>query len=102
MKPFQNMRATRATELADQFPSHICAKWLGHTERIADEFYRSVTDEHYSRATGVPLGDAKKGALMTQKAAQQVPAGNRTVEKPSTQTLQRKSFRETVRLVATF
>ena len=51
-KPFQNMRASRATELADQFPSHVSAKWLGHTEGIADEFYRSVTDEHYLRAIG--------------------------------------------------
>ena len=50
-KPFQNMRATRATELADQFPSHVCAAWLGHTERIADQFYRSVTDEHFLKAS---------------------------------------------------
>jgi integrase len=65
-KPFQNMRATRATELADRFPSHVCAQWLGHSERIADQFYRSVTDEHFLRAV---LGDA---ALIqaAQKAAQ--------------------------------
>jgi len=50
-KPWQNLRATRATELADRFPSHVCAAWLGHTEAIADEFYRQVTDEHFERAT---------------------------------------------------
>ena len=54
-KLWQNLRATRATELADQFPSHVCAAWLGHTERIADSFYRQVTDEHILRATGTPV-----------------------------------------------
>ncbi len=44
------MRSTRATELADQFPSRVCAAWLGHTETVADEFYRQVTDEHFQRA----------------------------------------------------
>ncbi len=47
---WQNFRATRATELADKYPSHVAAAWLGHTERIADGHYRQVTTEHYSRA----------------------------------------------------
>ena len=53
-KPFQNMRASRATELADLFPSHVCAAWLGHSERIADAFYRQVTDEHLAKALELP------------------------------------------------
>lgn len=81
-KPFQNMRATRATELADRFPSHVCAKWLGHTERVADEFYRSVTDEHYIRATE---SGAKCDALAAQNAAQTVPAGKGQNRTDSTQ-----------------
>jgi integrase len=71
-KPFQNMRATRATELADQFPSHVCAKWLGHSERIADEFYRSVTDDHYKRATR----GTESGTVAAQNQAQRVPAAS--------------------------
>ncbi|MGQ9915702.1 MAG: tyrosine-type recombinase/integrase, partial [Thermogutta sp.] len=54
IKPFQNMRASRATELADMFPSHVCAAWLGHTEKIADAFYRQVTDEHIAKALALP------------------------------------------------
>lgn len=50
-KLWQNLRASRATELADSFPSHVCAAWLGHTEVIADTFYRQVTDDHFKRAT---------------------------------------------------
>ncbi|MGQ9649523.1 MAG: tyrosine-type recombinase/integrase [Phycisphaerae bacterium] len=49
-KLWQNLRASRATELADAFPSHVCAAWLGHTEKVADAFYRSVTDAHFERA----------------------------------------------------
>jgi hypothetical protein len=44
------MRASRATELADKYPSHVCAAWLGHTEAVADEFYRQVTDDHFAKA----------------------------------------------------
>jgi integrase len=57
-KPWQNMRASRATELADKYPSHVCAAWLGHTEAIADEFYRTVTDEHFERASAPAVRNA--------------------------------------------
>jgi len=53
-KPWQNLRASRATELADEYPSHVCAAWLGHSEKIADAFYRQVTDEHFARAAQNP------------------------------------------------
>lgn len=52
VKPFQNMRVSCATELADKLPSHVSVKWLGHTEKIVDEFYRNVTDEHYQMVIG--------------------------------------------------
>jgi integrase len=61
-KPFNNLRSTRATELADVFPSHVCAAWLGHTAAIADANYRQVTPEHIARATAEATG-TKTGAL---------------------------------------
>lgn len=51
-KLFVNLRASRATELANQYPGDVCAAWLGHTEAIADEFYRQVTGEDFQRAVG--------------------------------------------------
>ena len=54
-KPWQNMRVSRATELADVYPSHVCAAWLGHSEKIADAFYRQVTDEHFAKAVRNPV-----------------------------------------------
>jgi integrase len=49
-KLFQNLRATRATELVHDFPSHVAAAWLGHSEIIAQKHYRQVTDADYERA----------------------------------------------------
>lgn len=48
-KPFQNLRVSRATELADHFPSHVCSAWLGHSVAIADRYYRMTTDEHFAK-----------------------------------------------------
>ncbi len=52
-KLWQNLRSSRATELADQFPSHVCTAWLGHTEAVADKHYRQVTDDHFAKAAGI-------------------------------------------------
>jgi hypothetical protein len=38
-KPFVNLRSTRETELNDYFPTHVVAKWLGHSEEIAEIHY---------------------------------------------------------------
>jgi len=50
-KPFQNMRASCSTDLADEFPSKVCAEWLGHTVQVADKHYRQVTEAHFEKAT---------------------------------------------------
>ena len=50
-RTWQNLRASRATELADRFPGHVAAAWLGHTNEIADRHYRSVLDSHFEEAT---------------------------------------------------
>ncbi|MDY0165818.1 MAG: phage integrase SAM-like domain-containing protein [Thermoguttaceae bacterium] len=60
-KPWNSLRATRATELADVFPSHVCAAWLGHSEAIADANYRQVTPEHIARATAEPTAPVPTG-----------------------------------------
>jgi hypothetical protein len=52
-KPFQNMRATCATDLADRYPGHVCEAWLGHMGKIADKHYRQVTESHFERAAGI-------------------------------------------------
>jgi integrase len=49
-KLFQNLRATRATELAAEHPAHVAAEWLGHSTAVADKHYWRVTDADFDRA----------------------------------------------------
>ena len=59
---WQNLRASRATELIDSFPSHVCAAWLGHTDAVADKHYRQVTPAHVAAAaTGGPTTSPTSG-----------------------------------------
>lgn len=52
-KLFQNLRATRATELAAEFPAHVAAEWLGHSTMVAQKHYWRVTDADFEKATAV-------------------------------------------------
>jgi len=67
-KPFVNMRASRATELADLFPLDVWAARLGPTERIADAFYRQVPDKPMRRAVGLPTALLSVGATQNPTA----------------------------------
>ena len=51
-KLFQNMRATRETELTATYPLHVCAAWLGHSPTVAVRHYSQVTDAHFEQAAG--------------------------------------------------
>ncbi len=72
-KLFQNLRATRATELADLFPAHVAAEWLGHSSTIADKHYRQTTEEHFVRAIQPTQGieTTVDGSGKAQQKAQQ-------------------------------
>ncbi|REJ89270.1 MAG: integrase [Planctomycetota bacterium] len=52
-KLFHNLRASRETELADEFPEHVVCTWIGNSPQIARRHYLQVTDEHFRRAAGV-------------------------------------------------
>ncbi len=57
-KRWQNLRATRATELERAFPSHVVTRWCGHTERIAKQHYWMTTEGDFEKAAcfeSVPL-----------------------------------------------
>lgn len=49
-KLFQNLRASRATELAREHPGHVAAAWLGHSTAVAAKHYWQTTDEDFDRA----------------------------------------------------
>ena len=51
-KPFQNLRVSCATDVAERFPDHVATKWLGHSKKIADRHYRMVLETHFEEAAG--------------------------------------------------
>jgi len=66
-KLWQNLRATRATELAQQFPQHVAAAWCGHSAKVAADHYLQVTGAHFEAAIRRAENEPKKAA---QNAAQ--------------------------------
>jgi len=58
-KTFQNLRATRRTELQERHQDHVINAWLGHSSKTAEKHYLQVTDEHWASGaateTGVPI-----------------------------------------------
>lgn len=54
-KPFHNMRASRETELAQQYPLHVACEWIGNTERIALRHYCQVTEDDFRSALQNPM-----------------------------------------------
>lgn len=49
-KLWQNLRASRATELAAEHPAHVAAAWLGHSTVVAAKHYWQVTDADFDKA----------------------------------------------------
>ena len=47
---FQNLRESRANELWSEYPRHVAAAWMGHSERVALKHYLQVTDEQFKKA----------------------------------------------------
>jgi integrase len=51
-KLYQNLRATRQTELLAQFPAKDVCDWLGNTQAVAMRHYAMSTSESFERAVG--------------------------------------------------
>jgi integrase len=47
---FHNLRASRQTELSQTFPLYIVCRWLGNSEKVADQHYLSVLESSFSKA----------------------------------------------------
>ena len=51
---FQNLRASRETELAQDHAIHLVTAWLGNTPKVAMEHYLQVRDEDFAKAAQIP------------------------------------------------
>lgn len=52
-KPLQNLRASRETELLDEFPLTDVCSWIGNSPKVAMEHYAMTRQESFDRATGL-------------------------------------------------
>lgn len=82
-KLFHNLRASRETELAAQYPIHVVCEWIGNTAAIAAKHYLTVREEDYAKATA--KSGAESGAPVAQKAAQYAAVANCKEGKKATQ-----------------
>jgi integrase len=90
-KLFHNLRATRETELAQQFPIHVVCEWIGNSQAVATKHYLQVTDEHFAEAAKVGAGPTK----VAQNPAQQAHAATRT-DQQAEKTADRKARKKRV------
>jgi integrase len=52
-KLFQNLRASRETELCQNHPLHVAAAWIGNSPTVAIGHYLTVLDSDYEKATTI-------------------------------------------------
>ena len=60
-KLFQNLRATRETELVESYPIHVVCDWIGNSPAVADKHYLQTHPEHFLKATQNPTQSASAG-----------------------------------------
>jgi hypothetical protein len=70
---FHNLRASRQTELADQFPLHVVTDWIGNSPDIADRHYLKTTDHHFEKAIRGLAADAAMDAVHYDRPTTQNP-----------------------------
>jgi hypothetical protein len=78
-KLYQNLRATRQTELLAQFPAKDVCDWLGNSEAVAMKHYAMPTDDSFRRAICGSTCGSTCGSI---SANQQVSGENGSNEKP--------------------
>ncbi len=62
---FQNMRASRETELTQDHPLHVVTSWIGNSAPIAARHYLTVTDGDFDRAIAPRLA---QGGMQGQES----------------------------------
>ena len=63
-KLFQNLRSSRETELAEQYPVHVVTKWLGNSPKVAMAHYLQVRDTDFAKASATsPAASSAAPAL---------------------------------------
>ena len=69
VKPLQNMRASRANELAAKLPAHVCASIMGHDIAVAAKHYLRVMDTDYENALKLSVESRDVAQAVTQESS---------------------------------
>lgn len=72
---FQNLRATRQTELEEKFGVRRACDWLGNSQAVAMNHYIQTTEDHFERAIREP----SVVELAAKETAAPNPAPSRTI-----------------------
>lgn len=74
-KLFNNLRASRETELEETYPSHVVCAWLGNSPDVARKHYLQVRDSDFERAAADPAAEkaAQNPAQHTAADARNAP-----------------------------
>jgi len=63
-KLFQNLRASRETELCQDYPIHVASKWIGNTPTVAMGHYLQVIDSDWEKATRSTITPQKQNDVI--------------------------------------
>jgi integrase len=101
-KLYQNLRASRASELAREYGAHTEAEWLGHSPEVAGEFYVRAGRDDFARAAGLNVerspyaASSKSGAQAAHSTASsrrsEVLDGNCAAKNPGKSSIPRGSM----------
>ena len=79
-KLWQNLRASRQTELAEAYPIQVVCAWIGNTRRIAENHYLQMTNAHFAKAIGA--GPENPPQNPPQQTAERGVNGGKPAEAP--------------------
>ena len=65
-KLFHNLRASRQTELAAEYPIHVVCAWIGNSAMIAARHYLQVTDDDFKQAAQIPALSATERTCLPE------------------------------------
>lgn len=89
-KPFNNLRSSRETELAESFPLHVATAWMGNSERVARKHYLQVQESYFVDAAN----SAPYSALLPETARQTAQHRARTEHAQNEKTPENPGFLE--------
>ena len=75
---WQNLRSSRETELAHEWPLHHVCAWIGNSPSVATRHYLQITDADYERASGCDANTLHQGGVMDIPEQGKAPASRIT------------------------